>query len=62
MFGDDVRNDFEVDVLDEFEPEFLDYKELSQEQLTDPDYSFRQLVRISDGKLIIPCAKCHHCR
>lgn len=43
-------------------PKFRDYDELSQEQLTDPDYALKQLVKRSGGKISITCSKCHHCR
>ena len=42
--------------------QFRDPKELSQEQLTDPDYRLKQLEKINEGKLSITCSRCHHCR
>ena len=41
---------------------FRDESELSNAQLTDPDYSLKQLVERSGGKFSITCSKCHHCR
>ena len=43
-------------------PKFRDPNELSYEQLTDPDYALKQLVKRSGGKISITCSKCHHCR
>ena len=43
-------------------PKFRDPKELSHEQLTDPDYRLKQLEKLNRGKLSITCSKCHHCR
>ncbi len=43
-------------------PKFRDLNELSYEQLTDPDYALKQLVKRSGGKISITCSKCHHCR
>lgn len=44
------------------EPKFRDPSTLSIEQLTDPDYSLKQLEKLNKGKLNITCSKCHHCR
>lgn len=38
--------------------------ELTEEQLTDPDYSMKQLAKmagINEQRLMV-CSKCHHCR
>ena len=43
-------------------PKFRDPNELSYEQLTDPDYALKQLIKLSSGKISITCSKCHHCR
>lgn len=43
-------------------PKFKDPKELSREQLVDPDYALKQLVKRSGGRFSITCSKCHHCR
>jgi len=43
-------------------PKFRDESELTEEQLTDPDYRLKQLAKLSDGKFSITCSKCHHCR
>ena len=43
-------------------PKFRDPNELSHEQLTDPDYALKQLVKRSGGRASITCSKCHHCR
>ena len=44
------------------EPKFRNPRELSPEQLTDPDYALKQLEKLNGGKLSITCSKCHHCR
>jgi len=44
------------------EPKFRNPSELSQEQLTDPDYTIKQLEKLNGGKFSIICSKCHHCR
>lgn len=44
------------------EPKFRDPATLSTEQLTDPDYSLKQLEKLNGGRLKITCSKCHHCR
>lgn len=44
------------------EPKFRDESELTEEQLTDPDYRLKQLAKLNGGKLDITCSKCHHCR
>lgn len=43
-------------------PKFRDPNKMSQEQLTDPDYALKQLIKRSGGKISITCSKCHHCR
>jgi len=50
------------DIQRVIEPKFRDPSELSLEQLTDPDYSLKQLEKLNGGKLSILCSKCHHCR
>ena len=44
------------------EPKFRDPSTMTYEQLHDPDYHIKQLVKLSGGKLTITCSKCHHCR
>jgi hypothetical protein len=53
---------FKNDVLEAIEPKFRDPRELSPEQLRDPDYALKQLEKLNGGKLSITCSKCHHCR
>jgi len=43
------------------EPEFLNPEDLTAEQLTDPDYRLKQLMK-QDGGHPLTCSKCHHCR
>lgn len=43
-------------------PQFRNPNELSQEQLTDPDYAIKQIERLNGGRFSITCSKCHHCR
>ena len=46
------------------EPKFRDPSELTEEQLTDPDYRLKQLAREANlgEEQIMQCSKCHHCR
>ncbi len=44
------------------EPKFRDSAIMTHEELTDPDYHLKQLVRLSGGKVTITCSRCHHCR
>ena len=44
------------------EPRFINPAELTEAQLTDPDYRLKQLAKLNGGKLDITCSKCHHCR
>jgi len=62
MFDEIIEKKLVVETLNEFEPKFIDSGELTKEQLTDPDYAIKRLIRIGDGKIFMPCAKCHHCR
>ncbi len=41
---------------------FRDPSGMTFEELNDPDYSLKQLVKLSGGKFTITCSKCHHCR
>jgi len=46
------------------QPKFRDPSELTDEQLTDPDYSKKKIARdfgISE-QVMLMCSKCHHCR
>ncbi|GAG23179.1 unnamed protein product [marine sediment metagenome] len=54
-YSSSLRNEYN-------EPKFLDPSELSLEQLTDPDFSIKQLQKLNGEKLEITCSKCHHCR
>lgn len=43
---------------------FRDESELSEAQLTDPDYRSKKIAReagIPESKMLV-CSKCHHCR
>jgi len=40
---------------------FRNAGELTEEQLTDPDYSLKELAKAS-GRTTLTCSKCHHCR
>lgn len=42
------------------EPKFIDPSELTEEQLTDPDYRLKQIFGAKWDTPI--CSKCHHCR
>jgi len=51
-------------VLEKTEPKFRDISELTEEQLTDPDYRLKKIAKdagISETEMLI-CSKCHHCR
>jgi len=48
----------------EVKPKFINPDELTEEQLTDPDYRIKQIAKqagIDERKMLI-CSKCHHCR
>ena len=47
-------------VAEEVAYKFRDESELSEAQLTDPDYSKKQLF--GDNIDAMNCSKCHHCR
>ena len=47
-------------VASEVACKFRDESELSQAQLTDPDYSLKQIFGAKADVTI--CSKCHHCR
>lgn len=56
----ETLEDKKVKVLAEMSYKFRGESELSEAQLTDPDYS---LKRIFGAKWDTPiCSKCHHCR
>lgn len=42
-------------------PKFRDPATMTHEQLTDPDYRLKQIIKDSGG-LNPTCSKCHHCR
>jgi len=62
MSNKKMVKEFKNDVLERTEPKFRNSKELSPEQLTDPDYALKQLEKLNGGRLSITCSKCHHCR
>jgi hypothetical protein len=42
---------------------FLEDKEMSFEQKTDPDFRLKRLIKeYNNGQSIIYCSRCHHCR
>ena len=43
------------------EPNFIDPEKLTAEQLTDPDYRLKQIMK-GVGANPAVCSKCHHCR
>lgn len=49
-------------VIDLSIPKFIDKKELSIKQITDPDYRLKLLENLYGTKYSISCSKCHHCR
>jgi len=42
-------------------PKFRNPSGMTEEQLTDPDYRLKQLMKGNGGHPAI-CSKCHHCR
>lgn len=32
------------------------------EEMRNPDYALKQLAKLNNGKYLITCSKCHHCR
>lgn len=51
-----------ADDLKRLESGFRSEGELSNEQLTDPDYRIRVLSALTEGKVPLTCSRCHHCR
>lgn len=47
-------------IADKVAYKFRDESELTEAQLTDPDYSLKQIFGDKLGRQI--CSKCHHCR
>ena len=43
------------------EPKFRNPDEMTVEELTDPDYRLKQLMK-DNGVQPLTCSKCHHCR
>jgi len=44
-------------------PRFVQKSELSKEQLTDPDYALKAIMKLNGSfDMANPCSKCHHCR
>ena len=43
-------------------PVFKDRAKLSFDRLNDPDFALKDLETLNDGKFLLTCSKCHHCR
>ena len=43
-------------------PKFRKVSELTNDELTDPDFRIKQLEKLNKVRLPITCSKCHHCR
>lgn len=43
------------------EPKFRSPEEMTTEELTDPDYRLKQILK-QNGQHPLSCSKCHHCR
>lgn len=43
-------------------PKFRRVSELTNEELTDPDFRTKQLGKLNKVRLPITCSRCHHCR
>ena len=50
-----------TEIKEKIEPKFRNPKDMTEEELTDPDYALKQLEKLSGGRLSITCSKCHHC-
>lgn len=59
MHEDEILNQSNI-LVDR--PIFKETCELTNEQLTDPDYALKQLLKIHGDDCLIICSKCHHCR
>jgi len=46
------------------EPKFRNPDDMTIEELTDPDYAKKQIMRLfGNGDVdLLTCSKCHHCR
>jgi len=42
-------------------PKFRNPGDMTEEELTDPDYRLKQLMK-QNGASPMTCSKCHHCR
>ena len=62
MGDKEMVKEFKIGTSERTEPKFRNPRELSPEQLADPDYALKQLEKLNGGKLSITCSKCHHCR
>lgn len=51
----------EVKEKGKIEPKFRNPDDMSEAELTDPDYRLKQLMK-QNGTHSMTCSKCHHCR
>lgn len=58
--GTQTRQKKEADVSPT-DPKFRNPEEMTIEELTDPDYRLKQLMK-ENGAYPLTCSKCHHCR
>jgi hypothetical protein len=58
-----MSKDFkELEWIMENKPKFKRKKNLTKEQLADPDYRLKFLQKEFNLGKVIGCSKCHHCR
>jgi hypothetical protein len=43
-------------------PAFYNYRELTNDQINDPDFRLKQFEKLYSKTFFISCSKCHHCR
>ena len=46
---------------EKIKPKFRNPDDMTEEELTDPDYRLKQLMKQNDTDPLT-CSKCHHCR
>jgi len=59
---EEILNEKKARVASGVAYKFRDPSTMTTDELTDPNYALKQLVKRSGGKISITCSKCHHCR
>jgi hypothetical protein len=57
-----IKNEGTVDFIKNEIPGFYEVKNLSTEQLIDPDFRLKSLKKLYGNKYPVSCSRCHHCR